>query len=295
MSGARFDRQILMFGEEGQARIGATRVALVGTGGTGSHVAQQLAYLGVRSFDLIDRDLVETTNLNRLIGACPTDAEQERRKVDVAADHIERIASGAVVRRIGESVISEAGYAALRNADVVIGCVDRDAVRLILNEVCLAYAKPLLDLATDVPAGAVWQFGGRVFFSANAPSTPPGCIACLDLLDAEAARRDFMSEAQRQEETRIYGVPRTALAATGPSVVSLNGVIASLAVTEFIAHVTSLRAPQRLLVYKGEWGVVNRSDDQPPECPVCGPTGNRGRAADADTEHWIREGWGNRL
>ena len=62
----RFDRQILLFGAAGQEKIAAARVAIVGLGGLGSHVAQQLAYLGVRSLVLVDGDCVTRSNLNRL-------------------------------------------------------------------------------------------------------------------------------------------------------------------------------------------------------------------------------------
>src|SRR5262249_44306305 len=67
------DRQVRAFGVEGQARIGSTKVAVIGLGGTGSLVTQQLARLGVQRFILVDHDVVETTNLNRLVGAYPDD------------------------------------------------------------------------------------------------------------------------------------------------------------------------------------------------------------------------------
>lgn len=294
MSNGRFERQIRIFGVDGQTRLSTMRVALVGTGGTGSHVAQQLAYLGVGSLDLIDRDYVEESNLNRLIGAFPSDVEQGRQKVDVVSDHIERIAPTASVRRIRESVVTDAGYEALRNSDIVISCVDRDSVRLIVNEVCVAYSKPLFDLATDIPDD-VRAFGGRVFFAANKPSDAPGCLACADLFNLQAIQHDFMSDAQRAEDAKIYGVARADLVASGPSVVSLNGILASIAVTEFLAHVTGLRQPNRLLFYKGAFGLVTTETGMPRDCPTCGAGGMRGRGEAADTERWIREGWGGRL
>ncbi len=92
----RFDRQILLFGEEGQKKIAAVHVAIVGLGGLGSHVAQQLAYLGVERFVLIDGDIVQKTNLNRLIGATVEDADAKRLKVDVSERTIKAIQPAAV-------------------------------------------------------------------------------------------------------------------------------------------------------------------------------------------------------
>src|SRR5438552_1136150 len=97
MDEERFDRQILLFGKEGQARIEATQVAIVGLGWLGSHVAQQLAYLGVRTLSLIDRDHVGRSNLNRLIGATEEDAAAARLKVEVAERLARAIAPSAEV------------------------------------------------------------------------------------------------------------------------------------------------------------------------------------------------------
>jgi hypothetical protein len=68
----------------------------------------------------------------------------------------------------------------------------------------------------------------------------------------------------------IYGVDKADLDEPGPSVVYLNGVIASIAVMEFMVWVTGLRAPQPLLTYRAERGIVRQSIDAPREgCPYC--------------------------
>jgi hypothetical protein len=65
----QYDRQIRAFGAAGQAAIQRLRVAIVGLGGTGSVLVQQLVHLGVRDFLVIDPDVIERTNLNRVVGA----------------------------------------------------------------------------------------------------------------------------------------------------------------------------------------------------------------------------------
>src|SRR5205814_6941030 len=67
----RHDRLVRGFGSTALERLRAARVGVVGTGGGGAHVVQQLAYLGVGAFVLVDGDRVEVTNLNRLVGALP--------------------------------------------------------------------------------------------------------------------------------------------------------------------------------------------------------------------------------
>lgn len=77
-------------------------------------------------------------------------------------------------------------------------------------------------------------------------STGDGCLSCLDALDQEELRLAAMTSEQRKDYARIYGIDLAALGKTGPSVVSLNGVVASLAVTEFMVMITGLRAPARM-------------------------------------------------
>jgi len=81
---------------------------------------------------------------------------------------------------------------------------------------------------------------------------------------------DQMDEREREADERIYGVARGALRGPGPSVVSVNGVVASLAVTEFMVYVTGLRAPAAQLTYRADLGTVTKSLDRPTEgCYYC--------------------------
>jgi hypothetical protein len=74
----RYDRLVHGFGREAYTRLRDTHVGVIGCGGGASHVIQQLAYLGVGKLTLVDADLVEVTNLNRLIGAVPPRARRSR-------------------------------------------------------------------------------------------------------------------------------------------------------------------------------------------------------------------------
>jgi molybdopterin/thiamine biosynthesis adenylyltransferase len=151
-------------------------------------------------------------------------------------------------------------------ADLVFGCVDRDLHRLELAETCAKLGKRYLDLASDTGGGDDPWYGGRVVFCDG-----NGCLVCLKLLDQEQIALDGMSASDREADRRIYGVDRGALHQAGPSVVSVNGVVASLAVTEFMVHVTGLRKPIRQLTYRGDLGIVRKSLDPPEEgCYYCG-------------------------
>lgn len=108
-------------------------------------------------------------------------------------------------------------------------------------------------------------YGGRVVFCNG-----NGCLVCWKLLDQEGMALDRMSANEREADRRIYGVDRRALHRAGPSVVSVNGVVASLAVTEFMVYVTGMRAPFSQLTYRGDLGIVMKSLDAPAkDCYYC--------------------------
>jgi molybdopterin-synthase adenylyltransferase len=80
--------------------LAAAHVGIVGLGGGGSHVAQQLGHVGIGSLTLFDRDRAEASNLNRLIGATRPDVDVGALKVDVAARGIRSVNPAARVRPI---------------------------------------------------------------------------------------------------------------------------------------------------------------------------------------------------
>ena len=283
----RFDRQMRFFGKEGQERIAASRVTIIGAGGLGSHVVQQLALLGVGRLTLVDSEDLAATNLNRLIGARHDDPIPGTAKVDIAARLVASINPAIEVETIKDTLVSTAALSAVARADHVFGCLDSEGTRLVLNEWCAAYSRPYLDLASDILPGDPPRYGGRICVAWNGD----GCIACLGMLDLREAQEDLEGPAERENRRAIYGVGPEALSRSGPSVVSLNGVVASLAVTEFMVAVTGLRQPNRLMTYHGSTGKVAVSQDQPrADCYNCKAVWGRGDSV--DVHRYIREGVG---
>jgi molybdopterin-synthase adenylyltransferase len=251
----KYERQIRAFGEEVQDRLRDSLVCIVGLGGIGSQIAQALAYLGVESFILIDEDIVEGSNLNRLIGA--TAGDIGRKKVNVTADLILHTNTRATCKQIAKNLRSREALAEAQKASAVFGCVDNDGARLVLMELCCAYKLPYLDSATEffLEVGRVSNFGGRVVVSR------PGdfCLSCAGEIDMEMAKAQLEPEKTRKvREEHGYGfgpdVP-------SPAVVSLNGIIANIAVTEFLMMTSVIREPFRKSTYKGMRGVVQVSRD----------------------------------
>ncbi len=259
---SRFERQLPLFGAAGQRMLRQAHVAIVGLGGIGSHVNQQLSYLGVGQLTLLDGDVVEDTNLNRLIGGTQTDVLAATPKVFVAERLTKSIDPDIKVTAHQGSAATTEAVALLANTTFVIGCLDHDGPRLALLTICTALRKPYLDVATDIsPKDSV--YGGRVIFGGGGS----GCLYCLNQLDQGEVRRWMSTDEAIASEDRLYG--RRA-AGPSPSVVSLNGVLASVACMEFMAETTGLRPARRWLEYDGQTGKLRVDTSSPaPNCPYC--------------------------
>ncbi|HLG83566.1 MAG TPA: ThiF family adenylyltransferase [Bradyrhizobium sp.] len=275
----RFDRNVRLFGKEGQRKLREAKVAVVGVGGLGSHVVQQLALLGVGGLYLVDGEQISTSNKNRYVGVRDDDPVPGTDKVDAALRLALSIDPSIKVVAIPNSLISAGAFSAVRNADYVFGCLDSDGPRFVLNDVSTAYAKPYLDLASDVVEGS---FGGRVVFKTEAP----GCLFCFGELDQAEVQTFLESPADRLNRRAAYGIERAHLNRAGPSVVSINGVIASLAVTEFMIACTELGAPKQFINYQGERArCAERIFSARLGCPYCGQWNSGDRA---DTARYLR-------
>ena len=205
----RYHRNTLLFGQEGQRKLGATTVALVGVGGLGSAFAQHLALLGVGQVDLIDHEELDNTNRNRFVGARHDDPVPGSFKVDLAARHIGEINPGVKAVTCRFPLVSDDAFELVKSASVVVGYLDGDGPRFILNELCAAYDKPYIDLASDVPDSNA--YGGRVFVAWDGN----GCLHCLGELDSDVVRRYLTSSEERARKDAIYGITTTVLGATG--------------------------------------------------------------------------------
>lgn len=263
----RYERQERFFTTTGQQKIRNTHVSVVGLGGTGSHVVQQLALLGVGELSLIDFDELEKTNLNRIIGARSDDRIPGTYKVEIAKRVVNSIDPSIRVNDIRKSILSKEAIHNLIKSNFIFGCVDNDGPRLVMNEICCAYEIPYIDIASEINMEDGIDFGGRVFFNYD----ENGCLICCNELDSSEINEFFYNPSQKADIRRIYGIPNEEIRDSGPSVVCINGIVASLGIIEFMSYITKLpRSRNRLLNYRGKKGVVNIGLVQPkPDCYYC--------------------------
>ena len=263
----RFDRQRQIFGDEGQQRLGASSVGVVGGGGLGSFLVLELAYLGVGRIVIVDDDRLddEHSNRNRLVGAWESH-QPGLPKVEILRDLALMIDPGIKLEAVDARLEHGEAEAALAGVDVVVGCVDHDGARFTLNEFCCRLGLPLIDSASDtIPEVGEVVFGGRVCVAT--PET--GCLVCFGVLDQNELHEYFESPSQRTDREAIYGVATDILADGCPAVITVNGVIASIAATELMVLVTGIRAPIAHQEWRGHQGVLRRVTDREESCYYC--------------------------
>lgn len=260
-----FDRQVRAFGTTGQRRLEQLRVAIVGVGGTGSIIAQQLVHLGIRSFILIDPDIIETTNLNRVVGVTPGDIGEK--KAVIAEKYLKNFNEKVTVQIVDGDVVNNSVASRLRDADLILCCTDSHGSRSIIQQVAYQYLIPCIDMGSTITQtdGLITGIFGRV--QLLAPGLP--CLWCSELLDGGEVRRDMMSESERKLDPYIVGAREPA-----PSVISLNGTVVSLAVTMVLGIVAGAPINATQLIYNALTSTVRPAAAQcQPGCFICSVSG----------------------
>lgn len=225
-----FDRQNRALGPQGRRLLGNLTVGIVGAGGTGSPTAEQLQRLGIHHLILVDDDVVTPSTPTRGTGTGLADLG--RPKVDVIADLNTRIGLGATtVEPIALNVRAPRAIDALSRCDLVFGCTDGHASRLVLNRLAYWHLVPVIDMGVLVSSTAD---GGITGVHARVTLIGPGaaCLLCRQRVDPAIAAAELLDPAERRARAAQGYVPD--LADPAPSVVSYTTMISTYAVTEFL-------------------------------------------------------------
>ena len=156
--GDLYDRNVRAFGGPIQDVLSNLRVAVVGCGGTGSAVAEQLTRIGVRNLVLFDPDTLSRSNLTRVYGSTPGDVGSN--KASVLAKHLSTIAPDAVIREIGEPITNERAARELIGCDVVYGCTDDNAGRLVLSRLATYVMSVVIDCGVLISSDGAGKLTG---------------------------------------------------------------------------------------------------------------------------------------
>jgi hypothetical protein len=204
-------------------------MGVAGLGGGGSHIVQQLALIGFERYVLYDDDIVEESNLNRLVGATSADALAGTPKLHLAKMMIYGLQPEASVR--GFACRWQENPEPLRECQIVFGCVDSYQGRHELEVACRRYLMHYIDIGMDVHGKGRPVIGGQVILSS--PGGP--CMRCMG----------FLTDERLAQEAARYGD-----AGPRPQVVWPNGVLASTAVGLAVDLLTNWTGQGRAHAYQ---------------------------------------------
>ena len=240
----RYSRHILLeeIGIEGQQRISASRMLVIGAGGLGSPATLYLASAGVGRLTLVDSDRVDLTNLQRQVLHSTDRIGQLKTSSARVALHAlnPEVQVLEVPRRAGPGELDPL----VAEADIVLDCSDNFATRHALNRACVRHRRPLV-------SGAAVRFDGQLaIFDRRAEDS--ACYACL-----------FPESEDTQDE----------LCSTMGVFAPLTGIVGCMQAAEALKLATGREASlsgQLMIVdaLSMQWRSVTISRD--PNCPVCG-------------------------
>ncbi len=237
---AIFDRNVRAFGSDIQSVLGDLRVAIVGAGGTGSAVAEQLVRLGVRHLLLIDNDTLSASNVTRVYGSTLQDVG--RLKVEVLRGHLTQIAPDLICTAVKGVATVKSVAKVMRSADLVFGCTDDNAGRLVLSRLSTFLLTPVIDvgvLLSSNSTGMLTGIDGRI-----TTLTPgAGCLVCRDRVDMARAAAEMRTPEERQKLADEGYAP--ALGQVEPAVVAFTTAVASAAVNELLDRLIGYGPPER--------------------------------------------------
>lgn len=240
---SRYARQVVFpgIGEEGQRRLLAARVTIVGVGATGTVLANNLARAGVGYLRLVDRDFVEWHNLQRQTLFGEHEARMGMPKAIAAAEHLRHVNSQIQIEPVVADVTPENVEALVADVDVVMDGTDNFETRYLLNDICVKLGKP-------------WVYTGVVSSYGMTMTIVPGQTPCLRCL---------------------YPEPSPASGDTCDIVGVLNGaagVLASRASVEALKLIVGQGTLNAGVIHVDVWN--NSSDEfqvaRRADCPTCG-------------------------
>lgn len=231
----RYDRQIKLFGAEGQEKLKRAKVFIAGAGGLGSPISIYLAAAGIGKIVLVDKDVVELSNLNRQI--LHTEKDVGAKKALSAREKLVGLNSDISVEAIPETLDEGNVTSLVGDADLIIDAMDNFSTRYLLNRTAVKKMIPFIH-------GAIYGFHGQ------ATTVLPGKTACLRCVFAQAPPP-----------------------ATFPVIGVTPGIIGLIQATEAIKYLTGTGdlLAGKLLIWDGLKPSMETIDlERDPRCRDCG-------------------------
>ena len=231
------------FGEGTYEFLKKLKIGIIGCSGTGSPVIEQLVRLGVGKIVIVDPDAIELKNLNRILNSKRIDADEHRLKVDMIESIIHEIDLGTEVKAYSSNLYDNIECLRdLATCNILFGCVDSVDGRDLINRLATYYILPYFDLGIKLEAngkGNISKIVGTVNYVQPGKSSlmSRGLYDAEDLKSAGLFRIDPKGFPELVKNSYIKNIK-----VNRPAVISVNLMIASYAVNEFLNRIHNYKA-----------------------------------------------------
>ena len=264
------DRTARALGKEALAIFNNLKIGIVGCSGTGSIVAEHLVRLGIKDIVLCDPDILEESNLNRLVST--TGHDIGKYKVKFYRGFLKRIAPDAKIKALPMSFYENKAQEEFTQCDIIFSCVDSGAVHSI-NHLCMKSLIPLfvLNSGIEVENENISFIGGHIL---NIIPGSNSCVHCTGIFDELLYEYlDKHTQELEREQGYIKGMN-----IIEPSVYFLNTAIVSHGIWNFIQYVLGLSENLQFMSYLDlQKNKINTSAANKKECIVCSEKGYLGK------------------
>ncbi|HVB23786.1 MAG TPA: ThiF family adenylyltransferase [Ktedonobacteraceae bacterium] len=244
-----FNRSALALGLDVMRTIMHDQViSIVGVGGLGSIVAEHLIHMGFHEVNLIDPDVLEMSNLNRVVGAYYEDAQQKRFKVDVVRRHLTKINPKATVLAYKLDVHDREMEKVLALSDWIIVATDNHSSRLRVQQLSVQYFVPLISVGVNITVkdGNIEDMSGEVVTARVGDYV---CLQCLNRINPIKVASERHSDKTIREALVKRGYV-SGMDVKEPAVKTLNTSLATMAVEVLVNQYTDVRRHVPVLVYE---------------------------------------------
>ena len=237
-----FSRQIAAFGEPFQRFLRVLHVGIVGLGGTGSAVCEQLIRLGVGKLTVCDPQNFESTNINRVYGSRLQD--DGAGKSAIAARQATTIGLHTDLRPLAGAVTELAIANELKQCDIIFGCTDDESGRAVLTRMATYYLIPVFDMGVQIASDAdqIKSVRGRV--TTLIPGSP--CLFCRGIVTPDGIEAEVLSKTNPDEyQRRLKEGYIPELPGTAPAVIMFTSTVGASAVCEMLHRFTGYMGADR--------------------------------------------------
>jgi molybdopterin/thiamine biosynthesis adenylyltransferase len=234
---------VLAFGAEVQSLLKRLTIGVVGLGGTGSAVAEQLIRLGVGRLIVCDPQKFEESNINRVYGSRLSD--EGLPKVELIARLAKDIGLPVQIEPYQGSITDLHVAKNFRECDVIFGCTDDEWGRAVLSRMALSYLIPVFDTGVKIDSenGTIKSVRGRI--TTLIPHSP--CLFCRGAISGDiiAAEIKHRFNPEEYEQLKKEGYARE-LPGAAPSVIMFTSTVAAMAISEFLHRISGFMGNDRI-------------------------------------------------